>query len=102
MKHLNLDKQSNNLQVTELIRLVPDVGNDSKQDFQQISMALPERKKRFGEQVIVDANLAPLSFDEKRKLREKMFDYFEDSTIEETRLVIIIFCHLLILLIYFL
>lgn len=50
-------------------------------------MSFPERKKKFGDQFLLDQNVPPPSFEEKKKAREQMFDHFEESTIEETRLV---------------
>ncbi len=79
LKHLSIDKQQE----------YHDDGDKFEKekthtlDYQ--SMISDLKKKKIPD--IAQENLPPPSFDEKRKRREDMFNFFEESTIEETRLV---------------
>lgn len=94
LKHLNIDRRS------EILALeTENNANSTNQDgeneynfdeFSRTSNAQHGSKKlpkKFGEQFHQEQNIPPPSFEEKKKVREQMFDYFEESAVEETRLV---------------
>lgn len=84
MKHLNIDRQSQFLAEAQQKQ---DELQQQEENSHALSLHLPEKKKKFGDQFLQEAAAPPPNFDEKKKTREKMFDHFEESTIEETRLV---------------
>eukprot|EP01033_Poteriospumella_lacustris_P013212 gene13212-9462_t len=89
LKHLNIDRRTEFLANEAKAEAEADRDEEEKDNadnVSRISMSFPERKKKFGDQFLLDQNVPPPSFDEKKKAREQMFDHFEESTIEETRL----------------
>jgi hypothetical protein len=87
LKHLNIDKRSEILALDADNNLAADANNHNIDNIPRISMA-SERKlpKKFGELALQEQQLPPPSFDEKKKAREQLFDHFEESAVEETRL----------------
>lgn len=94
LKHLNIDRRSEILAL-EAENNVNSTNQDAENEYnfdefsrtsnaQHGSKKLP---KKFGEQFHQEQNIPPPSFEEKKKVREQMFDYFEESAVEETRLV---------------
>jgi hypothetical protein len=84
---LNIDKGTEILALEANQILASDANNTINDNVSHISMH-SERKlpKKFGEMALHEQQLPPPSFDEKKKAREQMFDHFEESTVEETRL----------------
>lgn len=80
LKHLNIEKQ-NALLATEHA-----AENEQNQTLGSLLLHLPEKKKALIDPLL-DHSQPPPTFDEKRKGREKMFNFMEESAIEETRLV---------------
>lgn len=89
LKHLNIDRRSEFFANEAKALAEQQEAEEALQadNVSRISMALPEKKKKFGDQFLLDQNVPPPSFDDKKKSREKMFDHFEESAVEETRLV---------------
>jgi hypothetical protein len=79
LKHLSIDRQVEYQEEKEKA----EKERSPALDYQ--SMLMEMKKKKLPD--IAHENQPPPSFDEKKKLRENMFNFFEESTIEETRLV---------------
>lgn len=105
LKHLNIDRQNEYLESLET-----EKNADNNEDTRSIAKAnllaslelnsankFIEKNKRL---LDAEINVPPPTFEEKRKVREDMFNFFEESTIEETRLVRISLCFFIIFLYY--
>lgn len=82
LKHLNIDKQA---EYQQSIQQADENVKDQGKALNYSSMLTDLKKKKLPD--LTNDNLPAPSFEEKRKLRENMFNFFEESTIEETRLV---------------
>lgn len=80
LKHLNLEKQN------DILASEHAAENELNQSLSSLLHHLPEKKKPLIDPLL-DHTQPPPSFDEKRKSRERMFNFMEESAIEETRLV---------------
>lgn len=79
LKHLSIDRQA------EYQEADNQKSEKERQGLDYQSMLAELKKKKIPD--IAQENQPPPSFEEKKKLRENMFNFFEESTIEETRLV---------------
>lgn len=89
-KHLNIDLQSEQLKRIENEPFDDQGGTSTKPDENKLSYYLIdhnsfiERNKKLTDW---NNNTPPPSFEQKKQVREAMFSFLEESTIEETRLV---------------
>jgi hypothetical protein len=79
LKHLNIEKQN------DILANEQAAETEQNQTLGSLLLHLPEKKKSLIDPQL-DHSQPPPSFDEKRKSREKMFNFMEESAIEETRL----------------
>lgn len=94
-KHLNIDLQSEQLKriepdpMDELGGITAKPIDDAKMSYFLIDHnSFIERNKKLSEW---NNNTPPPSFEQKKQVREAMFSFLDESTIEETRLVSIYF-----------
>jgi hypothetical protein len=83
LKHLSIDRQAEHQKNLDLEK--EEEEKELKTGLDYAAMLGDMKRKKLPDLAVDSA--PPPTFEEKKKLRENMFNFFEESAIEETRLV---------------